>query len=146
MKSILLCGCNGKMGRVVQNVVKQRDTCQVTAGVDIVPDAGGPFPVYKAVQDVRETPDVLVDFSHPSTLDGILEYAVQRQVPAVLATTGYEQDQIDRIKAAAEEVAVFFTYKMSIGINLLADLAQKAVKVLGSDFDVAIVEHHHNQT
>ena len=66
-------------------------------------------------------------------------------MPLVIATTGYTAEQKAKIEAAAEKCPIFFTYNMSMGINLLATLAQKAVNVLGPDFDIEIVEKHHNQ-
>ncbi|MGN0521901.1 MAG: 4-hydroxy-tetrahydrodipicolinate reductase, partial [Eubacterium sp.] len=60
-------------------------------------------------------------------------------------TTGFTDEMKKVIEKASEKTGVFFTYNMSIGINLLASLAQKATAILGSDFDIEIVEKHHNQ-
>ena len=86
----------------------------------------------------------VIDFSSVSLLDGILDYAVKNKIPAVLATTGYSDEQIAKIKKSAEIVPIFFTFNMSIGVNLLCSLAKKAAAVLGTDFDVEIIEKHHN--
>lgn len=144
MKKIILCGCNGKMGNVIQNVIASRAGCEIVAGVDLNA-AGGAFPMYKTIGDVREKADVIIDFSHPTLLNDILNFSEKNHVPAVLATTGYSESQIQQIKKAAEKTSIFFTYNMSIGVNLLAELAQKAAKLLGQDFDIEIVEKHHNQ-
>ena len=89
--------------------------------------------------------DVLVDFSHPSMLSTILSLAVSRSKPVVLATTGYSDAQIDEIAAAAAKIPVFKTANMSIGINLMTELIKTAAALLADNFDIELVESHHNQ-
>lgn len=145
MKNIILCGCNGKMGRVIRNCVDGRDDCAIVAGIDITEDSGAKFPVYKKIGNCDIRADVIVDFSHPSLLEDILAYSVSRKIPVVLATTGYSAEQIAAIHEAAKKTAVFFTFNMSLGVNLLVELAKKATSVLGGQFDIEIIEKHHNQ-
>ena len=64
--------------------------------------------------------------------------------PLVLATTGYTDEERSQTNAAAAQIPVFFTFNMSLGINLLVELARKATQILGGQFDVEIVEKHHN--
>ncbi len=144
MIRIILCGANGKMGRVIQDVVSKRNGCEIVAGVDINTDSSS-FPVYKTIDEVAEQADVIIDFSNPALLQSLLAFSEKKNLPVVIATTGYDENQKKQIEAASEKTPVFFTYNMSIGINLLANLAKKAVSVLGSDFDIEIVEKHHNQ-
>lgn len=144
MTKIILCGANGKMGHVIQSVVAGRDDCEIVAGVDINTESNG-FPVYSTFGEIKETADVIIDFSNPALLDSMLAYSKQNKVPVVIATTGYDDTQKAEIENAAKETAVFFTYNMSMGINLLATLAKKATAVLGKEFDIEIVEKHHNQ-
>ena len=144
MTRIILCGANGKMGRVIQSVVNARDDCEIVAGVDLNTNSSD-FPIYADFKEVKENGDVIIDFSNPALLDSILEFSIEKNIPAVIATTGYDDKQKKQIEAAAENTAVFFTYNMSMGINLLANLAKKAAQVLGEDFDIEIVEKHHNQ-
>lgn len=144
MTRIILCGANGKMGRVIQSVVNARDDCEIVAGVDLNTNSSD-FPIYADFKEVKENGDVIIDFSNPALLDSILEFSIEKNIPAVIATTGYDDKQKKQIEAAAENTAVFFTYNMSMGINLLANLAKKAAQVLGDDFDIEIVEKHHNQ-
>lgn len=144
MKRIILSGCMGKMGHVVTSMVEKRSDTEIVAGVDI---AGGTadFPVYTNIADVRELADVIIDFSHPAALDGILEFAVAHNLPAVLTTTGYSPAEIDKIKAYSAKAPLFFSFNMSLGINLLVELSKKAAQILGDDFDIEIIEAHHNQ-
>lgn len=145
MTDITICGACGKMGRVIYDIISARNDCRVVSGVDKVGESYGDFPVYDKISKLESKPDVIIDFSHPSLLDDLLEYCLTNGVAAVIATTGYSQEQISKIHKAAESIPIFFTFNMSLGINLLADLAKRAVKVLGDQFDIEIVEKHHNQ-
>jgi len=132
------------MGRVIAALAEGRKDCIISAGIDVRGEKYANFKIYKKFFDTEETPDVIIDFSHPSTLPDLLTFCKMRNVPAVIATTGYSEEEILQIKAAAEQIPVFFTFNMSLGINLLADLARRAARVLGDRFDVEIVEKHHN--
>ncbi len=145
MTSILLSGCSGRMGQAIAALAEQRDDIQIVCGVDVFTDRCCAFPVYTAFSGVKETPQVIVDFSNPAALDGLLEYSLENKVPCVLCTTGYSDEQLTAIDNAAKNVAVFRSGNMSLGVNLLIELAKTAAKVLGSDFDVEIVEKHHNR-
>lgn len=144
MTKIILSGANGKMGRVIQNVVSLRDDCEIVAGVDLNTESTS-FPVYADINEITEKADVIIDFSNPVLLDSLLAYSKANKMPLVIATTGYDDNQKAQINDASKECPIFFTYNMSMGINLLANLAKKAVSVLGSDFDIEIIEKHHNQ-
>ena len=144
MTRIILCGANGKMGKVIQSVVAAREDCEIVAGVDINTESAL-FPVYASLKEVSEEADVIIDFTNPVLLGDLLDFAVTKAMPVVIATTGYDEGQKKMIEEASKKTPVFFTYNMSLGINLLANLAKKAVSVLGDDFDIEIVEKHHNQ-
>lgn len=144
MTRIILSGANGKMGKVIQSVVSGRDDCEIVAGVDLNTRSDS-FPVYDSIKNVKEKADVVIDFTNPVLLDDLLFYSKETGTPLVIATTGYDDAQKKQIEDASKESAVFFTYNMSLGINLLANLAKKAADILGRDFDIEIVEKHHNQ-
>lgn len=144
MVRIILSGANGKMGKVIQSVVSGRDNCEIVAGVDINTESNG-FPVYSSFEEIKEDADVIIDFSNPALLNSLLSYSEKKSIPVVIATTGYDDSQKKQIEEATKKTAVFFTYNMSLGINLLANLAKKAVEVLGDEFDIEIIEKHHNQ-
>ncbi len=144
MTNIILCGCNGKMGKVVSQIVSQRDDCQIVAGIDIN-TSDNTYPVFDSFKNLTVSGDVIIDFSHPSTLDSICEYIKATDTPAILTTTGYSTEQIEKIKALAVNSPIFFSFNMSLGINLLIELAKKATCVLGDTFDIEIIEAHHNQ-
>lgn len=145
MTRIILTGCCGKMGGVIQNIVANRDDATIVAGVDKYNNNKTDFPVYENISDVKEEADVVIDFSNPSLLDSLLEYGKSTKTALVIATTGYDDCQKKKIADASKECPVFFTYNYSLGINLLASLAKKAAALLGDEFDIEIVEQHHNQ-
>lgn len=144
MIKTILVGASGKMGHNIIDCAKENDNIQIVAGIDKF-SSDYDFPVFRDFADLNVDADVIIDFSHTALLDDILQYATMHHIPVVLATTGYSQSQIEQIKAAAKSVPLFFTFNMSLGINLLCSLAKKAANVLGENFDVEIIEKHHNQ-
>ena len=145
MTKIIITGACGKMGKVINSIVENREDCTIVAGVDKYNDGSRPFPVYETLAEVKEDADAVIDFSNPSLLDDLLEYGAKTKTALVIATTGYDECQKNKINEASKVCPVFFTYNYSLGINLLASLAKKATQLLGDEFDIEIVEQHHNQ-
>lgn len=145
MTRIVVCGCNGKMGRVVIDTVSQFEGCKVVAGVDISGKQIYDFPVFRTPDEIDVPTDAVIDFSNPAVLSSLLKYASINSVPLVLCTTGFSSAQVRSIKNASESVPIFYSGNMSVGINLIISLAKKAAEVLGEKFDIEIIEKHHNQ-
>lgn len=143
MKRALICGICGKMGANLTELLKDDSEMQVVCGVDLHTKEGLP-PVYASFNEVEEEVDVIIDFSSPAVLRNELEWAVKNNIPVVLAATGYDSEQLNLIDEASEKIAVFKTGNFSLGINLLVKLVNKAAKTLGEDFDIEIIEKHHN--
>ena len=143
MINIILCGCQGHMGKTVTELANELSDTKIVAGVDIKNDLSADYPVYSDIFDVNEKADVIIDFSHPSLLQNILNFAKSKGMPAVIATTGNSEQDIARIESTAKTIPVFFSYNMSMGISLITELAVKAKKVLGNAFDIEIIEKHH---
>ena len=139
---ILISGAAGHMGREVAAQAMAAGI-EIAGGVDVA-GMQADYPVWT---DFAQAPvvDCIVDFSRPASLDGLLAYAVQNRIPAVLATTGYDEAQLAAIDEAAKVIPIFRSANMSVGIALLRALSRKAAQVLGDDFDVEIVEAHHNR-
>ena len=144
MINILLSGACGKMGNAVTRCAREDENIKIIAGVDRV-ECLCDYPVFSSFDNVTVTPDVIIDFSNVAVLDSLLKFAIDKNIPVVLATTGYNEQQIAKIKDTANKIPVFFTANMSLGVNLLLSLAKYAASILGGDFDVEIVEKHHNQ-
>ena len=145
MVRLILSGCNGHMGRAVANLCNADPELEVAAGIDVLGQPGGQFPVYSSPAACPLSGDVLVDFSHPSALDALLEFCLERSMPAVLATTGYSEQQLGQIGRAAGRIPVFRSANFSLGVNLLMDLVRRAAAALGEGYDVEIVERHHRR-
>ncbi len=144
MTKIILSGCTGHMGRTLRDCISQRENCEIIAGFGI----GGhdcSFPVYETPMQCQEQGDVLIDFSNPALLSPLLQYACKYKTPAVICTTRLSKEQVEKIHKASEFIPVFFSANMSLGINLMIELAKKAAKILSPTFDIEIVERHHNQ-
>ncbi len=145
MTKILLSGCSGKMGRVIGNLVLEDTTAEIVGGIDLVDDGTLSFPVFSSPDKVSVDADVIIDFSHPSCLVPIVDYAASKKIPVVVCTTGLTPEQKAYMSSKATNTAVFFSANMSLGINLMAELAKKATNVLEDNFDIEIVEAHHNR-
>ena len=146
MTNVILCGCGGRMGKAII-AAADKDT-EIVAGVDINATAlasAVSFPVYENISDFPGKADVIVDFSHHSALPSLIDYAKNTATPLVVATTGHTDEELALMKDSAAEVAIFHSGNFSIGINLLVNLAKQAARTLGLDFDVEIVEKHHNK-
>lgn len=145
MTKIILNGCNGKMGQVISRLVSEDETAVVAAGFDVADNLANDYPVFTSPAEFDGDADVIIDFSHPSAFEGIVEYAKKRKLPIVIATTGLSAEQKDQMTKAAKEIPLFFSANMSLGINLLISLAKKATSLLEGNFDIEIEERHHNQ-
>ena len=144
MINILLHGCNGKMGQAVTNAVNDREGYEIVCGVDPYGDSSYNYPVYKSFDDVKESVDVIIDFSNPALINDLCDFADNKKIPAVICTTGLNDEQKNRVCELAQVVPVFSSGNMSLGINLLIELCKKASLVFSDAFDVEIVEKHHN--
>ena len=146
MTRIIMCGCNGAMGRMITGIVRDDPEAEIVAGIDMADNGQTDFPVFSSISDCNVEADAIIDFSTPKILTEILTYSKQHKVPAVLCTTGYSDEQLAEIEAATTEAAILKSANMSLGINTLLKLLQDAAKVFaGEGFDVEIVEKHHNQ-
>lgn len=145
MQKMLLSGCNGHMGQSVAAVCAADGGLEIAAGFDRTPVKKNSFPVYADPLEYMGPGDVLVDFSNPANLDGLLAYAVKRSLPLVLCTTGYAPEQLESIAAAAKKIPILRSGNMSLGVNLMLRLVREASAALGGSFDVEIVEAHHNR-
>lgn len=141
---IILSGACGRMGKAVSEAVALSSDCEIVAGIDIS-TAKLPYPVYTSFDEIKEETDVIIDFSHHSALGAVLDYAKAHKLPAVIATTGHNEDECAYMETASKEIPVFYSRNMSIGINLMIALAKKAAAVLGDSFDIEIVEEHHSK-
>lgn len=146
MTRIIMHGCNGKMGKMISDICREDETAEIVAGVDIADDGTNTYPVFTDIFQCDVEADVMIDFSNAKAVDRVLDYCVEKQLPVVLCTTGLSEEQLKKVDETSEKIAVLKSANMSLGINTLFDILQKAIKVLApAGFDVEIVEKHHNQ-
>nr|MBP3598141.1 4-hydroxy-tetrahydrodipicolinate reductase [Eubacterium sp.] len=146
MTRIIMSGCNGAMGTMISSIVAQDTEAEIVAGIDIADDGTKNYPVFSSIKDCDVDADALIDFSTPKILDDLLAYCEEKQLPAVLCTTGYDEEQLAKIEKSADKFAVLKSANMSLGVNTLLRLLQEAAKVFAPEgFDIEIVEKHHNQ-
>lgn len=145
MLRLILSGCHGRMGHQVIAACSGRADVAIVAGIDHAGRPAEHFPVFPKAELCQVPADVLVDFSRPDALEALLALCVQRQLPVVLAVTGYSQRQRDLIVLAARTIPVFQAANLSIGANILLRLAKQAAEALGPDFGAAITERHHRE-
>lgn len=139
-------GCNGKMGRMITEIVKNDENAVIAAGVDAYTEVQNDYPVFDSIEKCDVDADVIVDFSNSAAVDKLLDYCVEKQMPVVLCTTGLSEEQLEKVKKASEKTAVLKSANMSMGINLLLKLLAEAAKVLApAGYDIELVEKHHNQ-
>ena len=144
MISVLINGCNGKMGQEVAKAIEKNDNFQIACGVDRLDSGDNKFPVYTNLSLVTETPDIIIDFSIPEATLNILPFAIEKNIPIVIATTGFSEEQLEQIKEASVKIPVFRSGNMSYTVNLMCHIVSEVAKKLSSS-DIEIIESHHNR-
>ena len=146
MINIVVSGCNGAMGRVLTNVIEETEDTTIVAGIDKdINLYKNSYPVYESPSLVKEKCDVIIDFSNPSNINGLLEYSVNNDIALVIATTGFSDEEENKIKEASKFIRIFKSSNMSLGVNVLINLAKQATNTLGNITDIEIIEKHHNK-
>ena len=146
MTKMIMHGCNGRMGHVIVDLVKEDDSIEVVAGVDAFGESNYDFPVFKSLSECNVEADVIVDFSNASAVPGLLEHCTSKNIPVVLCSTGLSPEQLDMVKEASAKVAVLKSANMSVGINALIKVLKEVSPLFAAaGFDIEIVEKHHNQ-
>ena len=139
-------GCNGHMGQVITNLLKKDTQAQIVAGIDPFDEGKNDYPVFPSIDKCDVDGDVIIDFASAKAIDGLVDYCVAKNIPAVICTTGLSEEQIEKINKASDKTAFLRSANMSLGINTLFKLLQDAAKVFApAGFDIELVEKHHNQ-
>ncbi|NMB44103.1 MAG: 4-hydroxy-tetrahydrodipicolinate reductase [Clostridiales bacterium] len=146
MTRIILRGCNGRMGQAITRLLQSDDKAQIVAGIDVAGLKKNDYPVFKTFTDCDVDADVIIDFSSPDNLEEEFIYAKENNIPIVLCTTGLTEEQNKMVKEMSKHIAVLQSANMSIGINMLLKILKLTTKALAeADYDIEIVEKHHNQ-
>ena len=134
MINVLINGCNGKMGQVLLSQIQANKNFNYIGGSDKDVD----------IYAVQQVPDVIIDFSSPEATLSMLKYAEGKHIPVVIATTGFNNNQLDAIKEYSKKLPIFKSANMSYETNLMISLVSKLAKELNNS-DIEIVETHHNR-
>jgi 4-hydroxy-tetrahydrodipicolinate reductase len=144
MIKMLLNGCNGKMGKIISEMANSSSTISIVAGVD--KNASNlNYPCYNSINECNDDIDVILDFSRPDALDSLCKYSKEKNIPIVFCTTGYTVEDLAKINSLSSETAVFHSANMSIGVNIVNNILKSISNMLYKDFDIEIIEKHHNQ-
>ena len=131
---------------MLSELISKDEEMKVVAGIEPSGEAKNDYPVYKSFDELKETADVIIDFSTASAIDSLLDYCEKTHTPLVLCSTGLSEAQLDRVERLAKVSAVLVSANMSLGINVLLKLLKSVTKTLYENgFDIEIVEKHHNQ-
>ncbi|GKX27831.1 4-hydroxy-tetrahydrodipicolinate reductase [Vallitalea longa] len=146
MTRIIMHGCNGKMGQVISRIVEDDKDAVIVAGIDVNDNIANPYPVFTDMNSIDVEGDVIIDFSTAKAVPSLIDYAKSKKLPVVLCTTGLNDEQLNIVNEASKEIAILLSANMSLGVNLLLNLVKKAAKTLtAANFDIEIIEKHHNQ-
>lgn len=143
MINVLINGCNGNMGKEIKKHIDNTDNFSVICGFDRIDSGDNDFPVYTNIDSIKELPDVIIDFSVPTASINMLNYAVSKKIPMVIATTGFSNEQLKYIEESSKLIPIFKSSNMSLEINIMNILVSKLSKLLKNDCDIEIIETHH---
>ena len=146
MIKMIMHGCNGHMGQVITNLVKEDDGIEIVAGIDPYDGIKNSYPVFPSWAECNVQADVIIDFASAAAVDALLDYVESTKTPVVLCTTGLSEEQLARVDKVSKSVAVLRSANMSLGINTLMKMLKEATQVFApAGFDIEVVEKHHNQ-
>lgn len=142
MINVLINGCNGNMGKEIAKCIDNTDNFSILCGVDRIDSGDNDFPVYTNMSNIKEIPNIIIDFSVPKASIDILNYAKSKKIPIVIATTGFSDEQLQYIKESSKYIPIFKSSNMSLEINIMNLLVSKLSTLL-NECDIEIVETHH---
>ncbi|MFV0504356.1 MAG: 4-hydroxy-tetrahydrodipicolinate reductase [Lachnospirales bacterium] len=147
MINIIVHGVSGTMGRTVVKLCEENEDVHVVAGVDpVYKGREFTFPVFETLANCDVHGDCIIDFSTASAIEQLLKDAMEMNIPVVLCTTGLTEEVEDLVQEVSGKIAIFKSANMSLGVNLMLDLLKKATSILyNADFDIEIIEKHHNK-
>ena len=135
MVKVMMYGCNGYMGHVICNLIKDMENVTVAAGIDPCPGDQKDFPVFASLDECNVDVDVIIDFSAAVAVDGVLDYAAAKKIPLVECTTDLSEEQLAHLEEASQQTAILRSANMSLGVKILGE----------AGFDIDIVEKHHRR-
>lgn len=145
MIRILLHGCSGRMGKAISLTASNFSNVQIVAGIDKFKNSEAKYPIFDSLEDCTVEYDVLLDFSSAAALKSLLEFSKKNNTPIVLCSTGFNDEDLNLIDDTSKVIPLFRSGNMSVGINLLNNILRKITPFLYTNYDIEVVEKHHNQ-
>lgn len=136
---IIINGAGGKMGRMLTDMAGN-DNIAALVDVAFTTEEGK----YHSLNDFNGEADCVVDFSNHKATEAVTSYCVKRNIPVLIASTGQTDDEMSMIREASKHIPVFISPNMSVGVALVADIAERVARLFG-ECDVEMIEAHHNQ-
>lgn len=143
MLRVIINGYSGSMGKVLTKCVNEDSELQLVCGVSR-DELDVTFKTYNKMSEVEENADIIIDFSNHCAIYDVLDYATKTKTPLVIATTGFNDEELGKIEKASAIIPIFHSSNMSLGVNVLVKLVKDAAKALNG-FDIEIIEKHHNK-
>ena len=145
MINIILNGCGGKMGKAITTSISNFPKLNIIAGVDAYSKGSESYPIFENILKCNIEADVVIDFSRPDSLDSIIKFCKEKNLPLILCTTGFSEEQINIINDSSKSIPIFRSANMSLGINVVNSILKQVSSLLYDSFDIEIIEKHHNQ-
>jgi 4-hydroxy-tetrahydrodipicolinate reductase len=152
---IIIVGASGKMGQALINEISKDPELLLTGAIDqssstdLGMDAGALFGIKTDViinddfESTIKTGDYVIDFTRPEASMEYLEGCIKNNIKYVLGTTGFSDEEKEKISLASKDIPICFAPNMSVGVNLLVSLVETATHVLHKDYDMEVIESHH---
>jgi len=135
----------GRLGQTICKIAAESNEYKIVSGIDNAPSAHFNFPVYANLAECIEEADVLIDCSVASAVGRLVSCASIKKIPLVVCTTALDDEIKDAIHNASQDMPIFLSANMALGVNLMSKISQIAAKVLSeAGFDIEIIEKHHN--
>jgi len=144
MIKVLINGICGKMGNEVAKLVLKEEGMDLIGGLDSHAYSNLSYPIFSDVNSILELPNMIIDFSTPEATTSLLPYCISHAIPIVIATTGFKEEQQNKIIDASMQIPIFQSSNMSYEITLISQILAKLSEKL-PEADIEIVETHHNQ-
>jgi len=151
-------GISGRMGKMLLEIINSRDDIILAGATEkddhswigkdlgmLTKDKENNIIVTSNLLDIISNLDVIIDFTSPKNTIDTIELVAQARIAHVIGTTGFDEKQIETIKMASHHATIIKAGNMSVGINLISQITEKISSILSDEFDIEILDYHHNQ-
>lgn len=145
MIDIIINGYNGKMGKTLVNLINNFAKLNLVGGIDKFPDLNVNFKTFTSPLEIDINYDVIIDFSRPEALKELLYISEKKNKPIILCTTGFNEDDLSLIDKYSKIIPIFRSANMSYGVNIINNILKLISSKLYENYDIEIIEKHHNQ-